>query len=80
MPCFLTFVFPFQSSKSVALPLMALIIKISYLILFAAQDRAGVFCNFKNFSSYHDKTPLLSITKVLFWGFTCKIQTTWFFK
>ena len=34
-----------------------------------------LFWNSKNFSSYHDKTPLLSITKVLFRGFGCKLQT-----
>ena len=33
------------------------------------------FLNSKNFSSYHDKTLPLSITKVLFRGFGCKIQT-----
>ena len=29
----------------------------------------------KLFASYHDKTPTLLITKVLFRGFGCKIQT-----
>ena len=33
------------------------------------------FGNSKNFASYHDKTPSLTITKVLFRGFGCKIQT-----
>ena len=30
--------------------------------------------------SYHDKTPSLSITKVQFRGFGCKIKTKWPFK
>ena len=34
----------------------------------------------KNFSGYRDKTPPLSITKVLFRGFGCKIQTKQPFK
>ena len=42
-PCFPTFVFPFQSSKSDVLCLMALIITFSYLTLFAVQDRVSVF-------------------------------------
>ena len=40
--------------------------------LFKVQN---IFSNFKNFLSYHDKIPPLSITKVLFRGFGCKIQT-----
>ena len=38
------------------------------------------FWNSKIFSSYHDKTPPLSITKVPFRGFGCKIQTKQPFK
>ena len=38
------------------------------------QLQFSVFRNFKKFSSYHDKTPPLPITKVLFRGFGCKIQ------
>ena len=38
------------------------------------------FWNFKNVLSYHDKAPPLSIAKVLFWGFGCKIQTKQPFK
>ena len=32
------------------------------------------FAILKKFSNYHDKTPPLSITKVLFRGFGCKVQ------
>ena len=34
-----------------------------------------ILLNSKNFSSYHDKTRTLSIAKVLFRGFVCKIST-----
>ena len=43
MPCFLTFVFPFQSSKSDVLRLMAPIITLSYLTLFAVQNYVSIF-------------------------------------
>ena len=43
MPCFLTFVFPFWSSKSDVLGLMAPIITFSYLTLFTVQNRVSVF-------------------------------------
>ena len=39
------------------------------------QNRDSVFWNLKFLSSYHDNTLPLSITKVLFRGFGCKIQT-----
>ena len=34
----------------------------------------SAFLKFKKFLSYHDKTPPLSIMKVVFRGFGCKIQ------
>ena len=43
MPCFLTFVFPFRSSKSEVLRLLASIMIFSYLTLFAVQNRVRVF-------------------------------------
>ena len=42
-PCFPTFVFPFRSSKSNVLRLMAPIITFSYLTLFTVQNRVSVF-------------------------------------
>ena len=54
-----------------------------YLNIFVeafAQEQKCSCKNVKNCSSYHDKTPPLSITKVLFRGFRCKVQTKWPFK
>ena len=43
MPCLPTFVFPFRSSKSDVLRLLASIIIFSYLTLFAVQNCVSVF-------------------------------------
>ena len=42
MPCFPTFVFPLQSSKSIVLHLMAAIITFSNLTLFAVQKERSL--------------------------------------
>ena len=53
---------------------MVPIIVFSHLTPFTVQDCVSVFWNFKNFSSYRDKTLPLLITKALFGDFGCKIQ------
>ena len=52
MPCFPTFVFPFRSSKSDALRLMAPIMTFLYLTLFAVQNRVSVFWKAALFAFY----------------------------
>ena len=52
MPCFLTFVFPFRSSKSDVLRLMAPIKTFSYLTLFTVQNRVSDFCKAALFVFY----------------------------
>ena len=42
MPCFPTFIFPFRSSKSDVLRLMAPFVTFSYLTLFTVQNRVSV--------------------------------------
>ena len=52
MPCFPTFVFPFQSSKSDVLRLMALIITFSYL----------TFLQSKTVSAFYERSLCLYFT------------------
>ena len=57
-PSFQTFWFPFRSSKSDVLRLMAPITTFSYLTLFAVQNRAGVFLNAALFVSYRQNSEI----------------------
>ena len=75
MPCFPTFEFPFWSSKSDMLCLMAPIVTFSYLTLFAVQNYSSIFwkANLFVFYSQNSKIALSQLKDVEFIMITWKV-------